>query len=183
MSQENTPSEERPQPRYQPPSVTPGASTFGNSTNGARPSDWPAPNRPPEAGQGAWGGYQPGTPGNTGYGYTPGYGYAPPEAGKAYYPVPPEDPQAAAYKRAAKLVDEKIKFYKHLTTYLIINGFLWFIALATVPSGVPLPGRIWPIWITVFWGIGLASQWWRVFGTSEQRRQQMIEEELRRMRR
>jgi hypothetical protein len=174
MSQDNTPFGERPQPRYQPPVVGGGAGVV-NSNNGtaARPGDWPAPDYS-STGQGAWGSYQPG-----GYNYPAGYGYTPP---MNVNPPTPEDPQAAAYKRAAKIVEAKLKFYKHLTIYLIINGFLWFIALVGSSGGVHA-WKLWPIWITVFWGIGLFSEWRRVFGDNERRRQEMIEEELRRMNR
>ncbi len=180
MSQDNSPLGDRPQPRYQPPSVT-GSYAAGNDE--LRPADWPPPNGPtPGMGAGAWGGYQPGPPINNGY--NANYpGYQPGPATLGYFPPPVEDPQAAAYKKAAAQVDARLKFFKHLRTYLIINIFLWFIAFAIAPAGAALAGRIWPMWITVFWGIGLLSQWWRTFGASERRRQEMIEEELRRMQR
>lgn len=199
MSQSNDPFEVEPgrsQPRYQPPTVS-------GSDKAANSSAWPpAPGsgEPPNPGQGVWGSYQSSNnapasgyppPANyqapPGYGYSPNYGY-PPNANSYTYGSPPVgmpapfDPQAEAYKRAAKRVKAKLDFYKSLTSYVIVNAICWGIALITLPRGVSF-FAYWPIWMTVFWGIGLASQWWSAFGMSEQRHQDMIEEEMRRMNR
>jgi hypothetical protein len=141
------------------------------------PSPWNSPSQP--AGQG-W--YQPPTT-MTGY--------------DAKFPIPNADPQApvpptpvqmpydAAYRQAEKRVQARLRFYKHLTSYLIVNGFLWIIAfMGWIGSGASSVWTlIWPVWVSVFWGIGLLSDYIQTFSLNETTRQRMIEEEMRRMRR
>ena len=81
------------------------------------------------------------------------------------------------YVEAARRVQKKINFYKTLTSYVIVCGFLWLLALFT-DSG------FWPIWVMLGWGIGLAFMAVDAFGLgiTEQQRRQMIEEELGRIR-
>jgi hypothetical protein len=64
-----------------------------------------------------------------------------------------------------------------LQSYLVVNAFLWAIALITMNPGHP---SFWPIWITVFWGIGLFAQYWQISGREEEQRRRMIDEEMRR---
>lgn len=55
-------------------------------------------------------------------------------------------------------------FRRHLTTYLIINGFLWAIWYVTTgryeDNSQVTP---WPIWSTLGWGIGLAFHYSNAF--------------------
>jgi 2TM domain len=152
-------------PRYQPPTgYTP---TAGQSSA----SRWPEP----AAGQG-WGmppvnGWDTSAPGAW-------QQYAP----SAYAPLAP-DPQAEAYKRAARRVQAKLDFYRHLASYLIVNAALWIVAFMTTWGASSWTAKFWPIWITIFWGIGLASQAWQVFGPGEHMKERMIEEEMRKMQR
>lgn len=96
------------------------------------------------------------------------------------YPLPPT-PTGPAYdarlKEATRRVQKKINFYRTLTSYVVINGFLWILWMMT---GVGYP---WPIWVSLGWGIGLAFQFLDAFafGVSDTQRQQMIEDEMRRM--
>jgi hypothetical protein len=155
-------------PRYQPPT--------GYAPNAAQTpaSRWPEP----AVGQG-WGalptnGWDNSAPNNwqqyAPSGYTPGVPFAP-------------DPQAEAYKRAAKRVQAKLDFYRHLASYVIVNAALWIVAFMTTWGVSSWTAKFWPIWITVFWGIGLASQAWQVFGPGEHMKERMIEEEMRKMQR
>ncbi len=96
------------------------------------------------------------------------------------FPLPnvPADPDYdARLKEASRRVQKKINFYRTLTSYVIVNGFLWILWLMT---GFGYP---WPIWVSLGWGIGLAFQFLDafVFGVSEHQRQQMIQDEMRRM--
>jgi len=140
------------------------------------PSPWNSPNQP--AGQ-DW--YQPPST-MTGY--------------SAKYPIPPVDPQAPvapgantvpygeAYRQAERRVQARLRFYKHLASYLIVNAFLWIIAVVSwIGSGSgSIWSLIWPIWVSVFWGIGLVSDYIQTFSLNESTRQRMIEDEMRRMR-
>ncbi len=93
------------------------------------------------------------------------------------YVAPAEPAYEARLKEATKRVHKKLNFYRTLTSYIIINAFLWILWLMT---GSSYP---WPIWVSLGWGIGLAFQALDAFalGISERQRQQMIEEEMRRM--
>ena len=105
----------------------------------------------------------------------PNYQSTPPAA----YVQPNQEDEL--YHRAVERANAKMKFYKHLSSYLIVNGFLWFIALFT--SHGNFWAISWPLWVTVFWGIGLVSDYIKTFGLSENTRQRLIEDELRKMRR
>lgn len=81
-------------------------------------------------------------------------------------------------KEAARRVQKKINFYKNLGSYVIVIGFLWMIAILT-GSGA------WPIFPMLGWGLGVVFQALDafIFGSiTENTRQNMIQEEMRRMR-
>lgn len=61
-------------------------------------------------------------------------------------------------KKARKRVKSKKGFYKHLSSFLIVNIFLFLINLFTTP------GDWWFIFPLLSWGIGLASHYVSVFG-------------------
>lgn len=54
----------------------------------------------------------------------------------------------SAEERAMKRTKDYTGLLWHIATFVIINGFLWWIDLAT-------GGTSWAFWITIFWGIGL----------------------------
>ena len=66
----------------------------------------------------------------------------------------PSDPRQAAIQR----IKRKRQFQYQLLVFAVINVFLW-ILWAFTGAGFP-----WPIFVTVFWGLGLATQAWRVYG-------------------
>ncbi len=91
--------------------------------------------------------------------------------------------QSEAYQEAVKRVEAKLAFYKHLALFLIINLLLWVFAIRTLPASATV---FYPMWVTLFWGLGLLWHWRAVFvytsfRVSQHRRQRMIERELRRM--
>ena len=55
-----------------------------------------------------------------------------------------ETQQNTPEQRAHKRVQNFTGLMWHLATFIIVNGFLWFIA----PRGA--------FWVTIFWGMGLA---------------------------
>ena len=85
------------------------------------------------------------------------------------------------YRRARKRVEEKKKFYKHLSTYVIMSGFFFVLNMVTSP------GAWWWYWPVLGWGIGIANQYFRVFGWpgsgigSTEWEDQEMEKEMRRM--
>ncbi len=68
------------------------------------------------------------------------------------YYTPPEgkDPQLW------QLAQRRASFKRHLTTYILVNAFLWLIWIFTGArtSDHFIP---WPLWSTLGWGIGIAS--------------------------
>lgn len=68
-----------------------------------------------------------------------------------------EEQDPNLYQEARRRVKEKAKFYKHLYTYLIINIVFFLMALF---RGRPFA----PLAMSLFWGIGLAFHYLKVFG-------------------
>jgi hypothetical protein len=187
--------DDRSRPRYQPPTVGsfPPTNRQGGG-NPSRPADWPAPDpatdptfspygppAPPPADiygpavppPSTWGGQPPVGPRPDNFYRYENYSQTPYQPG----PPPPIDPQAEAYRQATRRVKAKLDFRRHLQSYLVVNAFLWAIALITMNPGRP---SFWPIWITVFWGIGLFAQYWQISGREDEQRRRMIDEEMRR---
>lgn len=84
------------------------------------------------------------------------------------------------YEIARKRVEEKKKFYQHLTTYLTMSAFFVLINLFTSP------GRWWFIFPVLGWGVGIVSQYFKVFGPPGLNRdgdweERALQEELRKM--
>ncbi|MEM9546003.1 MAG: 2TM domain-containing protein [Bacteroidota bacterium] len=57
-----------------------------------------------------------------------------------------------AYKEAKKRVKAKKKFFKELTSYVVISLFLIFVNVFTNPS------YLWCLWAIVPWGFGMVLQ-------------------------
>ena len=85
------------------------------------------------------------------------------------------------HRKARKRVDEKRKFYRHLSTYLVMSAFFFVLNLVT------RPGDWWFQWPILGWGIGVAMQYFRIFGfpgvgpTDEDWEARELEEEMRRL--
>jgi hypothetical protein len=62
---------------------------------------------------------------------------------------------------AALRLKRRRDFFWHLVTYLVINGLLVFV-WAIGPRAT-----FWPMWLMVFWGIGLAFHAYYAFGRQE----------------
>jgi hypothetical protein len=87
-----------------------------------------------------------------------------------------------AYRQAQKRVKDRMGFYWHLATYVIVNGFLIAIYLLTslADGGLYYPWFIWPL---AGWGIGLLLNFLGVFVLVETpaAQQQRIAREMERM--
>lgn len=82
------------------------------------------------------------------------------------------------YRIAEKRADEKIGFYKHLYSYITVNVILFAV------NALTSWGDWWFYWVTIFWGIGLAAHFLKlfVFGAKlEDNRERMIEKEMEKM--
>lgn len=88
--------------------------------------------------------------------------------------APPQHEQPPTLEMNAEPVDEareyavatlkrKRKFAQDLVAYVAVNGVLWLIWLFT---GHPTNGSIpWPAWVSLAWGIFLALDGWRAYGS------------------
>lgn len=52
-----------------------------------------------------------------------------------------------------RIAKKRVKFKRHLATYIIINTLFWVLWLFTERHYAGLP---WPVWPMLGWGIGLA---------------------------
>ena len=82
---------------------------------------------------------------------------------------------------AEKRADLKIKFYKSLITYLIVNAIL------AVINALFTPEYWWVIFPVVFWGIGVFVRFLKAFVfpdkfDNEEYRERKIEEEMEKLR-
>ncbi len=84
------------------------------------------------------------------------------------------------YSRAERRVDEKIGFYRHLYSFIVVNVILLVINILFSR------GEWWFYWVTFFWGIGLVSHFIKTFIVfdkfDEKHRESMIEKEMEKMR-
>ncbi len=62
------------------------------------------------------------------------------------------------FQIARQRVEEKKKFYSHLTTYLVMSIFFVLLNLFTSP------GRWWFVFPVLGWGIGIVIQYIKAFG-------------------
>ena len=62
-----------------------------------------------------------------------------------------------ARQQAVKRIKRKRMFQQQLILFVLINVLLWVIWAAT-GAGFP-----WPIFVTVFWSIGIATQAWAIY--------------------
>ena len=83
------------------------------------------------------------------------------------------------YSLAEKRVDEKIGFYRHLYSFIVVNVILLIINVLF------FKGEWWFYWVTFFWGIGLVSHFIKTFIVfdkfNEKHRENMIEKEMEKM--
>ncbi|MEZ4669335.1 MAG: protein kinase [Anaerolineae bacterium] len=84
-------------------------------------------------------------------------------------------------QRVEKRYKERQGLIAHAIPYLMVNAMLWLIWLGSgVHVGIP-----WPMWVTVFWGIGFFSHlasYYSKYGTGAQRREAEIQREIERER-
>lgn len=84
------------------------------------------------------------------------------------------------YEKAEKRANEKIDFFKHLYSYLVVNFILFALNFLTSPNDW------WFLWVALFWGIGLISHFLRVYVIDEKvlggYREKMVEKEMENIR-
>jgi 2TM domain-containing protein len=61
-----------------------------------------------------------------------------------------------------KMAKKRAEFKRHLLIYVIVNVFLWGVWLVTSIINTHF-GFIWPVWVSLGWGIGLAFNYFRAY--------------------
>jgi hypothetical protein len=79
------------------------------------------------------------------------------------------------YKKAEKIVEAKLGFYRHLIVYLAVNALLFIINVITAPH------ELWFYWPLIGWGIGLFFHGVGVFSHAKTSslKERMIEKEVK----
>lgn len=62
-----------------------------------------------------------------------------------------------------RIAKARAKFKSHLFTYVLVNALLWALWFSTGRQGLS-GGVPWPVWPTLFWGLGLVIQALTSFG-------------------
>lgn len=87
-------------------------------------------------------------------------------------------------ERLWRMAKKRAGFKKHLTSYVVVNLFLWGIWWFTLGQyGVSTGPVAWPAWVTLGWGLGLAFNYFDAYGdgdllsTTEKEYQKLKEKE------
>jgi len=80
--------------------------------------------------------------------------------------------------RAVAQLKRKREFRGHLAVYVAVNALLWVIWIVDDERGGVIP---WPLWVTVFWGLGVAIQAWNIYGGPREISETDVQEEMRRL--
>src|SRR5436305_13452624 len=76
-------------------------------------------------------------------------------------------------QQAVDRIKKRRDLKSHAVTYVVVNIALWAVwGVIAASSGTRFP---WPAFVTVFWGMGLATNAWEVYG-----RRPLSEDEVQR---
>ncbi|HEX2914124.1 MAG TPA: 2TM domain-containing protein [Chloroflexia bacterium] len=97
--------------------------------------------------------------------------------------------QQEAYREAQRIVRAKLRFYRSLTSYVIVNAVLLVIWFLSVNNSLDLDGLVrvhswnypWFLWVMIPWGIGLLFQFMNAFVYPRRNSRSMLEAEMRKM--
>ena len=79
-------------------------------------------------------------------------------------------------ERLWRTARKRAAFKRHLTSYILVNLFLWAIWWFTTESRGIYTGPIpWPVWSTLGWGLGIAFNYFDAYGAPD--KQSAIERE------
>jgi hypothetical protein len=85
-------------------------------------------------------------------------------------------------ERLWKVAKKRAEFKRHLTSYVLVNLFLWGIWWFTTGKfGIPTGPVPWPAWVTLGWGLGLGFNYFDAYGDID--KQSAIEREFEKLKR
>ncbi|MBL7883293.1 MAG: 2TM domain-containing protein [Bacteroidia bacterium] len=62
-----------------------------------------------------------------------------------------------------RIAKKRVKFKRHLATYIVVNGFLWVLWWFTHHNDYEYSRIPWPAWSTLGWGIGIAFSYFGAY--------------------
>ena len=80
-----------------------------------------------------------------------------------------------------KMAKKRAAFKQHLSTYVIVNLFLWAIWWFTQGQDGGSHGVPWPVWPMVGWGLGLGFNYFSAYGAPD--KQTAVEQEYEKLKR
>ena len=83
-------------------------------------------------------------------------------------------------ERLWRIAKKRANFRRSLTTYFVINGFLWAIWWFTSYRNGYTAGY-WPVWSMLGWGLGIAFQYFDAYGHTD--RETATQQEYERLKR
>jgi hypothetical protein len=95
---------------------------------------------------------------------------------EANTPKPTISEEALIRERIEKKYKERSGVIAHAIPYVIVNLVLWSIYFSSPGSGFP-----WPMFVSFFWGIGMASHffaYWNKYGGGATQREEAIQREI-----
>ncbi|MEP6984627.1 MAG: 2TM domain-containing protein, partial [Chloroflexota bacterium] len=95
---------------------------------------------------------------------------------EAHTPKPTISDEARIREKIEQKYKERSGVIAHAIPYIIVNLVLWSIYFSTDAGGFP-----WPMFVTFFWGIGMASHffaYWSKYGGGATRREDAIQREI-----
>lgn len=81
-----------------------------------------------------------------------------------------------------KIAQQRAAFRKSLYSYFVINIMLWAIWWFTDGKHQGFHGTPWPLWVMLFWGIGLGFQYFKAYHGNESDLAEQEYEKLKRRR-
>ena len=82
------------------------------------------------------------------------------------------------HEKAKNVVNKKVKFYRYLYCYLIVNVFLFIINFSEIRENWFNIHQWWFLWITVLWGVWLAFHYIKVFVLQDKFDDDWMEEKI-----
>ena len=87
--------------------------------------------------------------------------------------------QTALRDEARAQLKRKREFRISIAVFLLINALLWILWLLSDDRG-DANGIPWPLWVTAFWGFGMALSAWNIYGQKPISESE-VDEEMRKM--
>ena len=84
------------------------------------------------------------------------------------------------YRKAERLVNRKVKFYRYLVAYVIANVILFAVNLFEIHGNLSSINQLWFLWITILWGIWLVFNYFKLFIFDDKFDDDWMEEKIQR---